>query len=193
MNSLSIVVYGWSRLCLIPILPILLMALRTAPALGWPRSAPGAGIAAWLALALVPFPGQVTLGDSDVLVLLVLLVLASRTDTTALPAPLLAGWMLLLLAVAAAFGTLVVTRMTHIELWSAAGVAYILALVVGAWVWWQWPCHTIPQRLSMAAMALIWAGIAGAPWDWSWQQQVLVAVVLGVTGCVWWLRPTTRG
>ena len=193
MNSLSIVVYAWSRLCLLPILPVLVMALRTAPALGWPRSPRGSGVAVWLALALVPFPGQVTLGDSDLFVLMVLVVLASRTETTTVAPAVIVGWILMLLAVTAAFGTLVVARMTQLELWSVAGAAYVLALLVGAWVWWRWPRHTLPQRLSMAAMALIWAGIACAPWDWSWQQQMVVGVVLALTGGVWWLRPTPRG
>jgi len=193
MNSLSIVVYTWSRLCLLPILPVLLMAMRTAPAMGWPRGARGAGVAAWLALALVPFPGHVTLGDSDLFVLMVLVVLASRTDGTTLAAPLIAGWMIMVLAAAAAFGTLVVARMTHLELWSMAGAAYGIALLVGGWLWWQWPRHTLPQRLSMAAMAQIWAGIACAPWDWSWQQQGVVGAVLALTAGVWWLRPIPRG
>lgn len=192
MTSVSIVVYAWSRLCVVPIMFVLVMALRTAPAMGWPRSAPGTGWAAWLALALVPFPGQVTLGDVDVMVLMILLVFASRTPTTSVSATLIAGWCASMLALMVAYGTLVVTRMHPITPTGVILGAYTVALVLLAWIWWRWPWHTLPQRLSMAAIACIWAGIAGAAWDWTWQRWVLTVGCLVITGALWWFRQANR-
>lgn len=150
MTSLAVVVHAWSRLCGGPVLIALVLALRTAPALGWPRSVPGAMLSAWLALVLVPFPMQETLGDVDLFVVMVLVVFASRSMTQAVASRLIAGWLLVLLALAQAFGTLVVPRMTNLTLMSSAGVAYGIGLVGLAWVWWHWPQQTLPQRLSMA-------------------------------------------
>ena len=39
-SSVSIVVHAWSRLLIYPTLLIVVLVLRTAPALGWPRVRP---------------------------------------------------------------------------------------------------------------------------------------------------------
>lgn len=188
MTSLAIVVHAWSRLFVLPIAIGLLMALRTAPALGWPRGAAGAGLAAWLALALVPFPVHVVLGEVDLFVVMIIVVLASRMPAYPINVDVLVGWVVALTALAVAFGTLVVSRMTTLAWMSGAGVAYGVALVALAYVWWRWPWQTIPQRLSMLAVACIWAGVVCAPWDWSWQSIGVYATCISATGMVWWIR-----
>ncbi|MFM7678661.1 MAG: hypothetical protein ACKO83_07395 [Roseiflexaceae bacterium] len=192
MNSMSIVVYAWSRIFVFPVVFVLVMALRTAPAMGWPRGALGTGWAAWLALALVPFPSQVTLGDVDLFVLMVLLVFASRTADHGIDATLIAGWIVVMLALMYSYGTVVVTRMNPFVPTGVQMSAYVAALGALAWVWWRWPWQTLPQRVSMAAIACIWAGVASAAWDWTWQWGGLTAVCLGVTYVLWWFRQTNH-
>lgn len=192
MTSVTIVVHAWSRLFVLPIGIAMLIALRTAPALGWPRSAPGAGVAAWLALALIPFPMQAMLGEVDLMVVMVLLVIASRSANDAVATHLVVGWVVVLTALSVAFGTLVVSRMSTLVWLSLAGVAYLVALSGFAWLWWRWPWQTLPQRLSMWAVACIWAGVLCAPWDWSWQTVLVYAVCMTATGGVWWFRQANR-
>lgn len=192
MTSMVLLIHAWSRLFVWPIGIGMLMALRTAPALGWPQSTRGAGVAVWLALALVPFPVQVTLGEVDLFVVMVLLIVASQRPAYAIPMNLLVGWVVVLTALALAFGTLVVSRMTGIVWLSMAGGAYMIALMTLLWLWWCWPWQTLPQRLSMVAVACIWAGVVCAPWDWSWQSLIVYAGCLSATGGLWWARQANR-
>ena len=167
-SSVSVVVHAWSRLILYPTLLIVVLVLRTAPALGWPRVRPWSLGLAWLLLVLVPTPGAQSLGDTDILVLLIIAILASELQT---PRDWQAAGGVLAAAVllAGACGTLVPARLSACTAMNYAQlVAYGGALLALGWAWYRWPRQTIAQRMVLFGMALLWSHLASAPWQWWW-------------------------
>ena len=62
LASLMTVIYAWSRIVLYPTALVWLVALTTAPALGWPAVARWRVWAAWSVLLFIPVWGAVRLG-----------------------------------------------------------------------------------------------------------------------------------
>ena len=167
-SSVSVVVHAWSRLLLYPTLLIVVLVLRTAPALGWPRVRPWSMVLAWLLLVLVPTPGAQSLGDTDILVLLVIAVLASELQTVSdwqgASWAVVAGVLL-----AGACGTLMPARLRACTLMSyPQWLGYGGALLALGWAWYRWPRQTLTQRMVLFGMALLWSHLASTPWQWWW-------------------------
>jgi hypothetical protein len=163
-----VVVHAWSRLLIYPTLLIVVLVLRTAPALGWPRVRPWSLGLAWLLLVLVPTPGAQSLGDTDVLVLIIIAIFASELQT---PRDWQAAGGALVAAVllAGACGTLVPARLSACTAMNYAQlVAYGGALLALGWAWYTWPRQTSAQRMILFGMALLWSHLASTPWQWWW-------------------------
>jgi hypothetical protein len=189
-SSVSVVVHAWSRLLLYPTLLIVVLVLRTAPALGWPRVRPWSLGLAWLLLVLVPTPGAQSLGDTDILVLLVIAILASELQT---PRDWQAAGGALVAAVllAGACGTLMPARLSACTAMNYAQlVAYGGALLALGWAWYSWPRQTSAQRIVLFGIALLWSHLASAPWQWWWLAWGGSGVSVALTWFV--LRQQTR-
>jgi len=183
-SSVSVVVHAWSRLLVYPTLLIVVLVLRTAPALGWPRVRPWSLGLAWLLLVLVPTPGAQSLGDTDVLVLIIIAIFASELQT---PRDWQAAGGALVAAVllAGACGTLVPARLSACTAMTATQwVTYGGAVLMLGWAWQRWPWQTVPQRMVIFGIALLWSAVVSAPWQWWW----LVWLVSGGSVALTWYR-----
>jgi hypothetical protein len=183
-SSVSVVVYAWSRLVLYPTLLIVVLVLRTAPALGWPRVRPVSLLLAWLLLVLVPTPGAQSLGEVDVLVLLIVAIIASELHTAS-------DWRTAGLAVVAsvmlagACGTLIPARLGACTLTSyPQWLGYVGALVGLGWAWYSWPRQTLAQRMVLFGLALLWSNLVSTPWQVWWLAWLVSGVVVVLTWVV---------
>lgn len=181
-SSVSVMVHVWSRLLLYPTLLVVVLVLQTAPALGWPRVRPWSLVLAWLLLVLVPAPGAQSLGDVDVLMLLVVAILASELQTTT--DWQVAGWALLAGGLlAGACGTVLPARLSACTLISySQWLAYAGALVGLGWAWYRWPRQTLPQRMVIFAIALLWSNLLSV----AWQEWGLTEAVSGASIALTW-------
>ena len=182
-SSVSVVVHAWSRLVLYPTLLIVVLVLQTAPALGWPRIRPMPLLLAWLLLVLVPTPGAQSLGEVDVLVLVIVAILASELHTAS--DWRVAGWAVVAgVLLAGACGTLIPARLGACTLTSyPQWLGYVGALVGLGWAWYGWPRQTLAQRMVLFALALLWSSLVSAPWQVWW----LVWLVSGSSVALTWL------
>lgn len=181
-SSVSVVVHAWSRLVLYPTLLIVILVLQTAPALGWPRVRPMPLLMAWVLLVVVPTPGAQSLGEVDMLVLLIVAMIASElqpADWSVAAWAVMAGVLL-----AGACGTLIPARLGACMLTSyPQWVGYVGALGGLGWAWYGWPRQTLAQRMVLFALALLWSAIATAPWQVWW----LAWPVSGVSVALTWV------
>lgn len=183
-SSVSIVVHTWSRLLIYPTLFIVVLVLRTAPALGWPRVRPWSLGLAWILLVLVPIPGAQALGDTDILVLLIIAILASELQTVS-DWQAAGGALVAAVLLAGACGTLMPARLSACTAMNYAQlVAYGGALLALGWAWYRWPRQTLAQRMVLFGMALLWSNLASAPWQWWWLAWGLSGVVVALTWVV---------
>jgi|GEM_PF-2037106 len=185
LASLMAVIYAWSRIVLYPTALVWLVALTTAPALGWPAVARWRVWAAWSVLLFIPVWGAVRLGEIDALWLLLVAVVA-----TAPPQPGWAGWWwgVALTWLAWSCQSLVLTRAGACLVASATGGWVTWSLQVLAWlmVVLTWPRTTLPQRMVVLSVALILVAVVGSPWGIWWLEGLLMPITLLV--CWGWLR-----
>lgn len=185
LASLMTVIYAWSRIFFYPTALVWLVALTTAPALGWPPVLRWRLWAAWGMLLFVPAWGAVRLGESDALWLLLMAVVASAPQH-----PGWGGWWwgVALTWMAASCQSLLLTRAGTCLAASATGgwVTWALTLVAWIMVVLTWPRTTLPQRMVVLSVTLVAVAIAGAPWGVWWLEGVLLPLALW--GCWSWLR-----
>jgi hypothetical protein len=183
-SSVSVVVYAWSRLLLYPTLLIVVLVLRTAPALGWPRVRPMSLLLAWLLLVLVPTPGAQSLGEVDVLVLLIVAIIASELHTASDWRT--AGWAVVAsVMLAGACGMLIPARLGACTLTSyPQWLGYVGALGGLGWAWYNWPRQTLAQRMVIFGIALLWSNLVSAPWQVWWLAWLVSGVVVVLTWVV---------
>ncbi len=180
-TSVSLLVHAGNRLMLYPTLLIFVIVLRTAPALGFPRVRPWSFVLAWVLLVLVPMPGARSLGDTDMLVLLIVAIIASELQT-AREWYIAGGAMMACVLLAGACGTLMPGRLNACTAMNFPQVvAYGGALLAFGWAWYTWPRQTIAQRMVIFGMALCWSNLASALWQWWWMTWLVSASSMVLT------------
>jgi hypothetical protein len=185
LASLMTVIYAWSRIVFYPTATIWLIALTTAPPLGWPPVERWRLWAAWGMLLFVPVWGAVRLGEADVVWLLILAAIA-----TAPQHPRWGGiwWIAALAVLAWSCQSFVLDRAGACLQSPATGGWTTWVLGVGAWMMAMlaWPRATLPQRMVVLTIGLIAVRVASAPWGLWWIEAGLTPIVLVVSW--WWLR-----